>query len=139
MRYIAVILILGLLLTMSCGLKRSNPLDPIGNPDIKVPQTVSNVVCTPSPVGASSKFVNITWDLNSPQNTEGYYIYRGLAFYSAYAVVDTVFTNTCTHGSKPWHSVSPGDYYYKVSAFKTYSGDRLEGRSGHPTFVRVPV
>ncbi|MDZ4181526.1 MAG: hypothetical protein U1B83_01520 [Candidatus Cloacimonadaceae bacterium] len=139
MRYIIVILLSALLLTTSCGLKRSNPLDPTGNPDVTVPETVSNVIGSPSPAGASTKFVTVTWNPNNPLNTDGYYVYRGLAYNSSYSVVDTVFTNSCTHGSKPWHSVSPGDYYYKVSAFKAYPAGRLEGRVSLPTFVRVPA
>jgi hypothetical protein len=127
------------LVLASCGLKRSNPLDPTGNIGIVVPETVSNVACSPSPAGAANKYVNVSWNPNSLYSTDGYYVYRGLAYNSAYSVVDTVFTNSCSHGSKPWHMVTPGDYYYKVSAFKVYSAGRLEGRLSQPAFVRVPV
>lgn len=138
-KFAATLLVAICLLLAACGLKRSNPLDPNGNPSVFVPETVSNVVCSPSPAGAANKFVIVTWDPNSPIFTTGYYVYRGLAYNSAYAVVDTVFTNSCSHGSKPWHLVAPGDYYYKVSAFKIYPEGRLEGRLSQPAFVRVPV
>ncbi len=138
-RILTLLLILSLLFTVSCGLKRSNPLDPNGNPQIVIPETVSNVVCSPSPAGAVNKFVSITWSANSIYSTDGYYVYRGLAYNSTYAIVDTVFTNSCSHGSKPWHYITPGDYYYKISAFKIYPEGRLEGRLSLPTFVRVPV
>ena len=140
-----LILSLALLLLAACSLKRNNPLDPIGNPDIIVPDQVSGVQCFASPVGAENKYVEVRWAANPSENTDGYYVYRGLAFFSEYAVVDTVATNICNHGSKPWHSVLPGDYWYKVSAFRdvfdgagNYLG-KLEGRRSEPRFVRVPA
>lgn len=138
MRYFQVILFLILLVASGCGLKRDNPLDPV-HPGIVVPEIVSNVTASPSPAGASNKYVNLAWTANSSLYTDGYYVYRGLGFYSTFTIVDTVMTNSCTHGSKPWHSVSPGEYYYKVSAYKTYGGRRLEGRQSLPAFVRVPI
>lgn len=138
MRYYRTLLILTLLVAFGCGLKRSNPLDPV-HPNIYVPEVVSNVTALPSPAGASNKYVNVAWSPNSSLYTDGYYVYRGLGFYSTFTVVDTVMTNSCTHGSKPWHSVAPGEYYYKVSAYKTYDGRRLEGRLSMPAFVRVPI
>ncbi len=134
-----------LLLIAACTLKRDNPLDPIGHPEIIVPAPVSGVQCFASPVGAANKFVEVRWVANPPLNTDGYYVYRGLAYNSEYAVVDTVATNICNHGSKPWHSVLPGDYWYKVSAFRNINDNsgtflgKLEGRRSEPRFIRVPA
>lgn len=140
-----LILSFALLLLAACSLKRNNPLDPIGNPNIIVPDQVSGVQCFASPVGAENKYVEVRWIANPALNTDGYYVYRGLAYYSEYAAVDTVTTNICNHGSEPWHSVLPGDYWYKVSAFRdvfdqegNYLG-KLEGRHSEPRFIRVPA
>jgi hypothetical protein len=133
-----------LLLTAAC-LKHNNPLDPYDNPDIIVPDQVSGVQCFSSPAGAIDKYVEVRWIANPALNTDGYYVFRGLAYNSDYAVVDSVATNICNHGAEPWHSVLPGDYWYKVSAFRdvyddsgTYLG-RLEGRRSDPRFIRVPA
>jgi hypothetical protein len=138
-------LLLVLLLAQSCSLKRKNPLDPLGNPEIVVPAEVQNVSCTPSASSAEHKYVEVRWTANSPINTDGYFVYRGLAYNSEYAVVDTVTTNICNHGSEPWHIVTPADYWYKVSAYKdiydtndNFVG-RLEGRPSEARFVRVPA
>ncbi|HOZ00602.1 MAG TPA: hypothetical protein PLG20_02210 [Candidatus Syntrophosphaera sp.] len=143
-RSIALLLIITLLLA-SCGLKRTNPLDPIGNTEIQTPQTVSNlIIYGVSPAGADNKYVDLRWDANSSLTTDGYFVYRGLGYSASYAVVDTVFTNSCYHGSEPWHQVLPGIYWYKVSAFKDIYNDeglylgRLEGRLSEARPVVVP-
>jgi len=128
-----------LLLTSACGLKRNNPLDPNADPTIILPELISNLQVFPSPPGAASKYVDLIWQANPSYSTAGYYVYRGLGFYSSFAVVDTVFTNRASHGSKPWHTVVPGEYYYKISAFKEYPGGRLEGRPCLPVWVRIPI
>lgn len=125
---------LSLLLLVSCGLKRSNPLDPEANEDILVPEQVSELLTFPSPPGVANKYVRLSWRPNSTSTTDGYYIYRGLSYYSAYARVDTVFVVSEYNHTE----ILPGDYYYKVSGFKTYGNQRLEGRQSAPTFVRVP-
>jgi hypothetical protein len=87
--------------------------------------------------------VRLEWTSNNPYNTDGYYIYRSLGYYSAYATVDTLLHagNTATqayiHSSENDPSVSPGDYWYRISAYKRYSSGNLEGRLSAPTFVRV--
>ncbi len=147
MRYILIPMLALAIVSGSCGLKRKNPLDPVADPDIIVPDMVSEVSTAASPAGASNKYVIITWRSNSPITTSGYYVYRGLGYYSQYTVVDTVMvpnnpgtTTSCTHGAKPWHLVFPGEYYYKVSAFKEYPPHgRLEGRQSQPAWVRVPA
>lgn len=145
MKHAITILFATALILSGCGIKRDNPLDPIGNPDIMVPATVANVTCTPSPAGAANKFVEVRWTANSPLNTDGYFVYRGLSFFSEFTVVDTVFTNICNHGSEPWQTVFPGTYWYKVSAFKDIKDSqqnilgRLEGRLSEARAVIVPA
>lgn len=145
MKYRILILLFSLILLSSCMVKRNNPLDPIGNPDIIVPDQVSGLQCFASGIGATNKYVELRWNANPALNTDGYYVYLGLAYNSEYAVVDTVFTNVSSHGGKPWHNVKAGDYWYKVSAFRdVYDEDgvvqgKLEGRRSEPRFIRVPA
>lgn len=134
---IAMMLVSTLAIT-ACGLSRDNPLDPNANPNIIVPETISSLQVFPSPSNASQKYVDLTWQANPQYSTDGYYIYRSLGFYATFSVVDTVFTNRASHGSKSWHHVVPGEYYYKVAAFKDYSGGRLEGRACLPVWVYIP-
>ena len=141
MRYLAAILILFSL--FACSLKRNNPLDPNGNPDIIVPGEVSGITANAFGTGSDTRYVRLEWVSNNPYNTDGYYVYRSLGYYSAYAVVDTVMhavgspTQSYVHSSASDPSVSPGDYWYRVSAFKSYPSGDLEGRNSEPAFVRI--
>jgi len=140
-RYLAAILILFSL--FACSLKRNNPLDPNGNPDIIVPGEVSGITANAFGTGSDTRYVRLEWVSNNPYNTDGYYIYRSLGYYSAYAVVDTVMhaagspIQSYVHSSASDPSVSPGDYWYRVSAFKSYPAGDLEGRNSTPVFVRI--
>lgn len=138
MRMTFILFVISTLLISACGLKRANPLDPNANPSIIVPETISNLQVFPSPPHSTNKYVELTWQANPNYSTDGYYVYRSLSFYATFALVDTVFTNRVSHGSKPWHHVFPGEYYYKISAFKDYPGGRLEGRPCLPVWVHVP-
>ena len=42
------------------------------------------------------------------------------------------------HSSADDPTVRPGDYYYRVSAYKTYPEGKLEGRRSEPYWVRIP-
>ena len=145
MKFKIILLIVITLFIGSC-LQRNNPLDPVGNPNVIVPDEVRDVSCTASPPGATHKYVIIRWTANNPENTDGYKVYRWLAYSANYTCVDTVYTNECNHGSKAWHTVLPGDYWYRVSGYKDiydinthqYIG-RLEGRLSEARFVRVPL
>lgn len=150
MRHIYLALILVLILVSACGLRRTNPIDPLAdhNEEFYVPDPVTNIAVTVSGAGLQFKTVEFRWTPNSNTTTDGYYIKRGMAYNALYAVVDTLLTNTpdqtdhlihAIHGSKPWHSVLPGDYYYKISAWKQYGDRRLEGRESSHIFVRVPA
>ena len=71
-------------LLSSCGLKRNNPLDPSSDPTIIVPEIISNLEIYPSPPGAANKFVEMCWRANPSYSTDGYYVYRGLGYFSTF-------------------------------------------------------
>ncbi|MDD2332244.1 MAG: fibronectin type III domain-containing protein [Candidatus Cloacimonetes bacterium] len=136
MKKLLILLGITLLMTLSCSLRRSNPLDPNGDNDITVPLQVTDVTATAQSVPNSSiRSVVVSWTRNSVDNSDGYYIYRSLGYYAEFALVGEVGNiGEFTH-----LNVLPGQYYYKVSAFKQYSEGRLEGRaSSPPTYVHVP-
>lgn len=139
MKTFRYLLLIVALFACAC-LKRNNPLDPSGNPNITAPEVVSNVQCYASPNGAANKYVNIVWDQNSDLTTEGYYVYRSLAYNSTYARVGTVETNT---GSFMHNTdIRPGLYWYKVSGYKRWIDNGsdsgiLEGRLSSARSVNV--
>jgi LysM repeat protein len=131
-------MLLSALLLNSCGLKRSNPLDPLGNSNIVVPEPVTSISVGTSAFNQVPRTVTLRWAANSSNNTSGYYIYRALAYYASYALVGSVSVNEFIHSSANDNTVMPGDYYYKISAYKSYAGGNLEGRQSEPQFVRIP-
>lgn len=144
MKYIILPMLCLAVLLGACGLKRSNPLDPAAHEDLQVPEKVINIGYIISPSGITLKTVSFNWTPNNQQSTDGYYLYRSMGYNSEFARVDTVLTNqassdqiTCIHGDEPWETVMPGDYYYKVSGWKTYDDRRLEGPISDRVFVRV--
>ncbi len=134
---LCILLVISVLVS-SCGLKRSNPLDPLGNSGVVSPDPVVGISYSTSATNQNPRFVSLRWTANSPSNTSGYYIYRGIGYYSAFALVDSVTTNEFIHSSTNDQTVLPGDYYYRISAYKGYNGGNLEGRKSEPLFVRVP-
>jgi hypothetical protein len=125
----------------ACGIKRDNPLDPNYSSDIVVPVQVTGL--QDQVVLGTTPYVILSWNSNAPFNTDGYFVYRSLGYNSAYAVVDTVWhvdnepRQSFTHSAANDHTVAPGDYYYRVSAFKDFPAGRLEGRQSTPKFVRI--
>ena len=139
-KHLAKITILIMLITLiaSCSLKRSNPLDPNGNGDIVVPEPVTGITHNTSSQHQNPCWVNIKWAANSASNTDGYFIYRGIGYYSSFALVDSSRTNEYVHSSANDPTVQPGDYWYRISAYKTYPEGKLEGRRSEPYWVRIP-
>lgn len=134
-----IILIMLIILLASCSLKRSNPLDPNGNEDIIVPEPVTGITYTTSSQNQIPCWVKITWTANNENNTDGYYIYRGMGYYSSYALVGDVTTNEFMHSSADDPSVQPKiDYFYRISAYKICPEGKLEGRRSEPYWVRIP-
>ncbi len=130
------ILFMLVLLTYSCELKRSNPLDPDSNTNIYVPDRVVGLNAAGSGPGVLSKYVELRWSKNQ-ENTDGYYIYMGLAYNSAYKKVGwTSNVNPDSTLSKIVPLDAPGFYYFKVSAYKYYGSSAslpnpIEDSSGY--------
>ena len=118
----------------SCELKRTNPLDPNNNPNITAPPRVTGLTASGSGAGVLTKSATLTWTRNIV-NTNGYYIYMGLAYNSVYARIDTLQGNVSTGNtmSKIVFVPSAGYYYFKVSAYRNTDNngaplnDNLEG------------
>ncbi|MDI3504240.1 MAG: hypothetical protein PWP64_1176 [Candidatus Cloacimonadota bacterium] len=142
MRIRYTILLIALALLSACGIKRDNPLDPTYNSSIVKPGDVGGLQHTV--LGTTTPYVILEWISNNNYNTDGYYVYRSLGYNSFYAVVDTVLhvegtpLQSYTHSSANDPSVAPGDYWYRVSAYKDYEEGRLEGRLSDKHFVRIP-
>lgn len=124
---VCLVLLSGVLST-SCELKRSNPLDPNNNQEITAPPQVTGLTASGSGAGILNKYVQLTWTKNII-NTDGYYIYMGLAYNSAYARIDTLVGNlsTTNNMTRIIPISTPGFYYFKVSAYKSYPAGKLEG------------
>lgn len=141
-RFILLLLVV-LLVLAGCGIKRDNPLDPHSN-DLIIPSDVSGLQATTFGSGSSTRYIHFRWNNNNINDTDGYYLYRSLGYYSAYAVVDTILhipgvdLQQYTHSSANDPTVAPGDYWYRISAYKGYPAGRLEGRLSTPLFVRIP-
>lgn len=130
-KYVALIIIVVVLsiLVTACDLKRINPLDPVGNPDINIPDRVVGLSVLGSGPGIQSKYVELKWKRNvevvdSVKNTDGYFIYMGLAYNSAYERVG--WTSNVAADSIVTKIIpiqAPGYYYFKVSAIKYYGND----------------
>ncbi len=128
----------------ACGIKRDNPLDPYENNSIIVPGDVTGLQHTVLGSGSPTPYILFEWNSNNAYNTDGYYIYRSLGYFSAYAIVDTVLhvanepLQRYIHSSDNDPTVRPGDFWYRVSAYKEYPEGRLEGRLCPAHFVRIP-
>ncbi len=139
---IGVFSILLLLFSSACELKRSNPLDPNGNPEVIAPPHVVGLTASASSAGVSNRYVRLTWTKNLT-NTDGYYIYMGLAYNSEYIRIGTQLSPPVTDTllTVTWikYNMTPGDYYFKVSAYKSYgAAGTLEGPLSPWEYVRVP-
>ncbi|MDD2229217.1 MAG: fibronectin type III domain-containing protein [Candidatus Cloacimonetes bacterium] len=138
--WLALFLLAMLISLSSCGLKRSNPLDPIGNSSVVIPDAVQSPSATASSAHATVKSVTLRWTPNAAANTSGYYVYRGLGYFSSYTLVGTVNdaeNNSFIHSGP---TVLPGYYYfYRISAFKYYPGaGNLEGARAEVAPVIIP-
>jgi len=139
-----MLLAFALISQCACNIKRDNPLDPNFDSNITIPVEVSGVQSDVYGVQEATPYVNLSWNSNSHHNTDGYIIYRSLGYYSAYAIIATrphiqgSDRQSYSHSSADDPTVAPGDYYYRISAYKDYEAGRLEGRQSSPHFVRIP-
>lgn len=139
-----IILTILFVLMMGCTLKRTNPLDPTTH-NINVPDDISNILITHSPAHASNYWVHLEWDKLATENTSGYYIYRGQSYNGTYQRIQDVVNLPNTIGTPVPMTcddteVVPGDYFYKISAYKIQPGSalRLEGHISPYVYTRVP-
>jgi hypothetical protein len=147
--FILALILFLILLICACELKRSNPLDPNGNFGVVVPNRVVGLMASGSGPGVLSKFVELRWNRNQ-ENTDGYFVYMGLAYNSAYERVG--WTSNISPDSVVTTIIpieAPGFYYFKVSAYKYYgnspsipnplenSSDFLEGSLSEYKLARV--
>jgi len=134
-----ITVLLVILLPTACGLKRSNPIDPLGNNNVIVPNPVTGIVTRASNAGQNPKFYAVKWTPNSMANTDGYYVYMGQGYTSEYILDGTVLNLSGVPEIEFFKSnVMPGDYFIRVSAYKEYNGRILEGPRSSPFWVRVP-
>ncbi len=117
-KLIFIITVISSLLAFACELKRTNPLDPLSHSNINPPNKITGLTASGSGPGVVSKYVELKWTRNDTLNTDGYYIYRGLAYNSAYARIDTLGNiSPDTQITRIVPISAPGFYYFKVSAF----------------------
>ena len=123
-----LLLVFVMLSTLACELKRSNPLDPESNPDVIVPPKVTGLLASGSGPGITSKYVDLTWDKNPIDDTDGYFIYMSLSYNSDYKRVGMTgnVSPDMTIRKTINHNIAAGYYYFKVSAYKVYA-DTLIG------------
>ncbi|MCK9557111.1 MAG: hypothetical protein PHO85_02890 [Candidatus Cloacimonetes bacterium] len=143
MKHIHLFITLAILLFVAgCGIKRDNPLDPHSSSVIE-PAYVTGVQLSSEGTGSAPRIVRVSWNSNSSSNTDGYFVYRSKGHSNAYAVIDTVMHVASAdhqqyiHSSENDSSVTPGEYWYRVSAYKDYPAGRLEGRLSEPKPIIV--
>ncbi len=114
-----VLIILIFLLT-GCSLERNNPLDPLSNSGIVVPQMLSNIT-----LSSSNGKVNIQW--TRLDNVHKYYIYRSLSYNGQYIKIAETFNpqtgNFVTYIDND--VVINSTYFYKLSSVN------IQGLEGH--------
>ncbi|HNX00648.1 MAG TPA: hypothetical protein PLE74_08590 [Candidatus Cloacimonadota bacterium] len=147
MKKMIILILASLLMLLGCSLKRSNPLDPVAHPGLQIPQDITEIIATPSSTHTTDHWVRLSWKWQNTQVADGYYVYRGQSYNGTYQRLATV-TNTPVPSDTLSSSISwtdspvvPGDYFYKLSAFKRQgsdSGSALEGHISNYKYVRVP-
>lgn len=138
-----IITFVGLIL-LSCGLERSNPLDPAGS-DIDIPGLVTGINLSSSGQGAVEKFVIISWTPLQDNEADGYFIYRSRSYEGTYDLI-SVIRNREENSFTDTFKITSGAFFYKMSAFvylnplSPNDNERLEGplnRPGEPG-IMVP-
>jgi len=130
-----IIIFVGLIM-LSCGLERSNPLDPAGS-NINTPDLVTGINLGSSGQGAIEKYVTISWTPLQENKADGYFIYRSSSFDGSFDLL-TVIRNREQSLYTDTYKIVPGPYFYKMSAFvylnpqSPNDNQRLEGPLNRP-------
>lgn len=125
MRKIFLFLII-ILLTLSCSLERSNPLDTNNYPNNVLGIQVSF---------PENNIVTITWDTQGHANDDGYFIYRSMSYHGFYELIKEI--EDYSIDSYEDEDIIIGEniyYFYKMSAFRIIGLDKLEGYRSDPKF-----
>lgn len=136
-----IITLLIAILFSSCGMRRDNPLDPMGDHGITRPGDVTGLNAAMVGSSPDTYVVRLVW--NSATPADGYYVYRSLGYNSQYHKVgETIHVagdqlQDFYHSSQSDETVRPGDYWYRVAAYKTYGENILIGRYTAPVFIRI--
>ena len=119
-------LIISLLTLISCSLDRSNPLDPIGNPEIVNPPDIDSLWIQGNWL-IWHKGVGVTND--SIYYADGYYIY-GAQVYNGKFDRLSIEQDTTYSIEEAWYDLQYR--WFKVSTYIVFS-DTLEGHLSSPT------
>ena len=114
------------LLTLSCSLDRSNPLDTDNYPSKVLGIQVSY---------PEDDKVTITWDTPGHANDDGYFIYRSMSYHGFYEFIQEIDDNTINSYEDEDIIIGENIYYfYKMSAFRIIDSKKLEGYRSDPKF-----
>jgi len=142
-KLIKLLIVISSLIMLSCGLDRSNPLDPAGS-HINTPKKVTGIDLSSSGQGAIDKFVVISWTPLPEGDANGYFIYRSRSYDGTFDLIaeirnreESLYTDN--------YKIVTGPYFYKMSAFVYLDEDnpndneRLEGPLNRPGKAGIVV
>ncbi|MCF7858245.1 MAG: hypothetical protein K9N07_02820 [Candidatus Cloacimonetes bacterium] len=123
MKYLLIILIT--LLTLSCSLDRTNPLDPeVSN--IHAPLKVYGITVTVT----ANNTTQISW--SAMINIDGYYIYKSQSYNGYYKMIKDESDITADLYEDTDVDIPGSFYWYKMSAYVIVNGEKLEGYRSEP-------
>ena len=111
------------LLTLSCSLDRSNPLDIDNYPSKVLGIQVSRL---------ENNKITITWNTQGHEDDDGYFIYRSMLYDGFYVLLEP--PDGITPSSTGFYEDEYiGEwYYYKMSAYRIIDSKKLEGYRSIP-------
>ncbi|MCK4360078.1 MAG: hypothetical protein KAW92_15320 [Candidatus Cloacimonetes bacterium] len=120
-----IFLIIALITLISCSLDRSNPLDPIGNPEIFSPPSIDSLWIYNWMLTWN---VGIEIENDSIYFADGYYVYGAIEYYGKYDKLSTEHDTTYSI-EDAWYDLHYR--WFKVSSYIVFS-DTLEGHLSKP-------
>lgn len=144
MKRYTLLFLVAILFVFGCQFKRENPLDPWGSGQVVSPGSISGLVVSVKDDLLGTPVVVVSF--NRASNADGYYIYRSLGYYSQYVQVGDLSndpdspTQVFEHSSQDDVTVRPGEYWYRVAAYKRYPAGVLIGKYSKPkrAYIRIP-